>query len=112
MSNWFLEGSEGWDDEYQEELVAHEVGHMYGLWDEYAGGAVNPDTGLVNTGGLMHTLDNAPTLDYYYDDMLSWYEDNVEEESTDPSTSVPESGTLALASIGLIGMLVGCRRRT
>ena len=65
MLTWYTVGVGGWGDSYQEEVAAHEYGHMLSVWDEYAGGAVNPITGLINTGGLMHTL-NGPTLDYYY----------------------------------------------
>lgn len=73
MLNWNTEGANGWGDAFQEEIIAHEAGHMFGQWDEYSGGAVDPITGLINTNGLMHRLDRG-TLDYYYDDFFSWYD--------------------------------------
>ena len=54
MRSWYTVGASGWGDTYQEKVAAHELGHMIGLWDEYAGGAVDPLTALINMGGLMH----------------------------------------------------------
>ncbi|MCF6251693.1 MAG: hypothetical protein L3J75_10575 [Methylococcaceae bacterium] len=101
MTNWYTVGASGWGDAYQEEVVAHEAGHMFGLWDEYVGGAVDPISGTINTGGLMHTL-NGPTLDYYYDDMLNWYHANL--------TTVPVPASIWLFCSGLIG-LFGMKKR-
>ncbi|HNS55460.1 MAG TPA: PEP-CTERM sorting domain-containing protein, partial [Smithellaceae bacterium] len=76
MLNWYTIGAGGWGDAYQEEVAAHEYGHMIGEWDEYSGGAVDPVTKLINTGGIMHTL-NGGTLDYYYKDFLAWYDNKL-----------------------------------
>jgi len=35
MTTWNTMDANGWGDEYQEAIVAHEAGHMFGLWDEY-----------------------------------------------------------------------------
>lgn len=94
MSAWNTEDANGWGDAYQEEVVAHEAGHMFGLWDEYAGGAVDPVTGLINTGGLMETL-NGDTLDPYYDEMLTWYKNLA---------PVPVPAAIWLFGCGLIGL--------
>lgn len=97
MLHWYTVGAAGWGDEYQEEVAAHEYGHMIALWDEYAGGAVDPLTGLIDTGGLMATLDG-PTLDYYYDAFLTWYEERRAPFVTEPSSILLiGAGTLALA---------------
>ena len=50
MTTWNILDANGWGDEYQEAIVAHEAGHMFGLWDEYPGGTVDPITLLINTG--------------------------------------------------------------
>lgn len=41
-TTWYLETE--WDDAYQGLIAAHEFGHMLGLYDEYLGGAVDPDS--------------------------------------------------------------------
>ncbi len=102
MLNWYTEDANGWGDAYQEEIIAHEAGHMFGLWDEYAGGAIDPISGLINTGGLMHTL-NGNTLDYYYDDMLNWHTEVM---------PVPEPAIVWLIVPGLIGLVGVARRKT
>ncbi len=53
MNNWYLV-SEGWPHEYHDETAAHEAGHMFGLPDEYAGGATFDH--FVTTGTLMSDL--------------------------------------------------------
>jgi len=136
MLNWYTIGAGGWGDAYQEEVAAHEYGHMIGEWDEYSGGAVNPTTQLINTGGIMCTL-NGITLDYYYTPFLSWYNNKLKSVPVvDPVTEVSaassveevrvkpakvkkvkparaplyEPSALLLLALGLIG-LWGSRRR-
>jgi hypothetical protein len=101
MLTWYTAGAGGWGDSYQEEVAAHEYGHMISMWDEYAGGAVNPISRLINTGGLMATL-SGPTLDYYYVPFFDWYENKL--------SSIPEPSTLLLLGSGLLG-LIGFRRK-
>ena len=101
MLTWYTVGAGGWGDRYQEAVAAHEYGHMISMWDEYAGGGVNPNTTLIGTGGLMDILDG-PTLDYYYDLFLKRYENKL--------ASVPESASMLLLGSGLIG-LIAFRRK-
>jgi hypothetical protein len=97
LSHWYTIGASGWGDAYQEEEAAHEFGHMLSMWDEYAGGAVNPEN-LINTGGIMHTL-NGPTLDYYYDPFLNWYQDKLPSlGDTNADGLVDDADALILAS--------------
>jgi hypothetical protein len=76
--------------------AAHEFGHMLGLYDEYAGGAVDPITRLIGTRGLME-MTAGPTLDAYYAPFLTWY------DAHRPAT-VPEPATFGLLTVGLAGL--------
>ena len=49
MNNWYTENPSGWPQDKQDEAAAHEAGHMFGSFDEYAGGAVNPDGSYPDT---------------------------------------------------------------
>lgn len=102
LLHWYTIGAGGWGDAYQEEVATHEYGHMIGLYDEYAGGILDPNTHFINTGGLMHTL-NGPTLDYYYAPFLGWYETKLGQ--------IPEPSTLLLVSSALLIMIWGVRRK-
>lgn len=80
-------------------LAAHELGHQLGLFDEYSGGAVDPDhPERLNSGGLMWNYPNngaGVTLDYYYDDFLGWYQLNV----------VPEPSSSFLFAVGGLALI-------
>lgn len=62
LTNWYTENPSGWSQDKQDEAAAHEVGHMFGNYDEYAAGAVNPDGSYTNVydslmgSGLTQTL--------------------------------------------------------
>jgi hypothetical protein len=103
MSSWYTQGAGGWGDAYQEKCAAHEFGHMLSMYDEYSGGALDPVTHRMNTGGLMETL-NGGTLNYYYDPFLTWYQAKL--------ASVPEPGSLCLLLVGgLFGVALFRRKR-
>lgn len=53
MLNWYTDEA-GWPDSAEDEIAAHEVGHMFGLFDEYSGGATYG--GYTTTGTLMSDL--------------------------------------------------------
>ena len=94
-SHWYTSGP--WGDSYQEEVAAHEVGHFLGNYDEYESAwYIDPATGLVNTGGLMHTLRGDP-LDYYYDDILEWF-----DNKTIITSSVPVPASIWLLMSGVV----------
>ncbi len=99
MRNWYTNRNSGWSDAFQEKFAAHEVGHMLGLWDEYSGGAVDPISGLINTGGLMHTL-RAEPLNHYYDNFIAWYDEKID----DALSSVPLPPSVWLFISALIGL--------
>ncbi len=84
MTNWFLDESAGWGNEYHDEIAAHEFGHMLGLYDEYEGGAVNPDIDQnIFTDSLMADL--KPTQPRHYADILQLL---INETSRDLSLAV------------------------
>ncbi len=96
LSTWPIE--QNWGPTHYGAFAAHELGHQLGLFDEYSGGAVDLDhSERLNSGGLMHTLDGG-TLDYYYDDFLSWHTLNV----------VPEPSSFFL--LGYAGIALVLRR--
>lgn len=68
MLNWYTESA--WGAEYQDEIAAHEAGHMLGLYDEYEGGALDPDTLFTTTNSLMADL--GPTRRWHYEQILEW----------------------------------------
>jgi hypothetical protein len=69
MTNWYPDHPGGWDNSYHDEIAAHEFGHMLGLYDEYAGGAVNPNINPnVFTNSIMADL--GPTQIYHYEQIL------------------------------------------
>lgn len=70
MSNWYTEID--WGAQYQDEIAAHEAGHMLGLYDEYNGGGLDPDTLFTTTNSLMADL--GPTRNWHYEQILEWLE--------------------------------------
>ena len=63
MTNWY-QTPLGWGDAYHDESAAHEVGHMLGAFDEYAGGATYG--GYTTTGTLMSDLSFAGFQNYFW----------------------------------------------
>ncbi len=55
-------------------VAAHEFGHMLGVYDEYKGGALSPETNLVDTTSIM-TSNPQKGLVYarHYLDILDWF---------------------------------------
>ena len=70
MLNWYTETN--WGAEYQDEIAAHEAGHMLGLYDEYSGGALDPNTQFTTTNSIMADL--GPPRTWHYDQILEWLE--------------------------------------
>lgn len=62
MLNWHLDTA--WGPSYQDELAAHEYGHMLGAFDEYAGAATYQ--GQTTTGTLMSDLTPTITSNYLH----------------------------------------------
>ena len=64
MTNWYLTNPSGWPNDMHDEIAAHEVGHMFGNFDEYAGGATFG--GFTTTGTLMSDLTLASFENYFW----------------------------------------------
>ena len=96
MTNW---------NRYDTKLVAHEIGHMFGLFDTYADGAVDPITGRINTRELMGNLSYG-TWDYYYDPWDEWLDGKMALTLPTPVNAVPIPGSflLLLSGIGLVAI--------
>jgi serralysin len=62
MTTWYL--TTEWGEAYRDEFAAHEVGHMLGAFDEYAGGATYG--GYTTTGTLMSDLTLAGFANYFW----------------------------------------------
>jgi hypothetical protein len=79
MTNWYLDRPGGWDNSYHDEIAAHEFGHMLGLYDEYKGGAVNPDISPnIFTNSIMADL--GPAQARHYEDILWLLENEVSRD--------------------------------
>jgi len=123
MLEWYTRSS--WGDAYLDEIAAHEAGHMFALYDEYAGGAVNPATGFTATNALMGDL--GAVHKRYYEDILAWAEGELDRDFSltaanappapqDPRIvgyydPIPEPATLTALLLGSLAVLRKRRKR-
>jgi len=59
--------------------IAHEFGHLLGLYDEYPGGAVDPATSLIDATSIMGAYPgpNARPYPRHYEAIRRWAEDHI-----------------------------------
>jgi hypothetical protein len=73
MTNWYTDRPAGWSNDWQDEIAAHEAGHMLGLYDEYLGGAVDPATNLIDDTAIMGP-NVEQVYERYFTQILNWAE--------------------------------------
>jgi len=104
MNTWYT--TSAWGNAYNGAYVAHEVGHMFSLFDEYPGGAVNPSNPIYDNGSIMGSL-AAQAKERHYEPFLNWLQQNVSDRDLiigpyDPTWEIPEPATLILLSLGIL----------
>lgn len=89
MTNWYLSNPGGWSNDMHDEIAAHEAGHMFGNFDEYAGGATYQ--GFTSTGTIMSDLTLAGFQNYF------WTQEHYTEQfgTTSLTTQMGINGTSA-----------------
>ncbi len=86
MTNWYTTDPGGWSNDYQDEVAAHEFGHMLGLYDEYTGGAVSPE-GLIDHNSLMGA-DMDIVRERYFFQVEQWAENITGREMSLVNTTI------------------------
>jgi hypothetical protein len=98
MLNWYT--TTEWGSQYNGPYVAHEVGHMFSLYDEYSGGAVNPSNPLIDYTSIMGSL-AGDIKERHYDPFLNWLQGKAPDRELvlgeyDPTWKIPEPATILL----------------
>jgi len=122
MTNWYTDNPSGWPNNYHDEIAAHEFGHMFGLYDEYIGGAVNPLTGLIRPDSIMGQNLTTPHTDHYTDltgwlslnsgISLSLVTDSGDHYYNISSVPEPETYAMLMAGLGLLGFMARRRKES
>ena len=104
MVYWFT--TSDWGEAYNGAFAAHEVGHMFSLFDEYDGGALDPTDPIVDTSSIMGSLDGV-AYERHYLPFLNWLQTAADDETLylgeyDPDWKIPEPCTLLLFGFGLL----------
>ena len=98
-----------WFQSFTAPIMAHEFGHMLGLFDEYVGGSVDkyPNPTLSSEGlmGLGALNANPEMLPRYYQQYLD-YMATLNPGHNFTLTAVPEPSALLLLASGVFGLLV------
>ena len=92
------------------DVAAHEFGHLLGLYDEYNGGALNPEN-LIDSTSIMGS--GRIAKERHFTQFTDWISGNTnlggislvdDQGDHHYSVSVPEPSTLAIFVLGMIGL--------
>jgi hypothetical protein len=98
MLNWYT--TTEWGEQYNGNYVAHEVGHMFSLYDEYSSGATNPSNPIIDSTSIMGSL-SGDIRERHYDPFLDWLAGMAPDRELfigeyDPTWKIPEPATILL----------------
>ena len=90
LTNWYTQNPSGWTQDKQDEAAAHEAGHMFGSYDEFIGGAVNPDGSYANTpDSVMGSLLTQTLYERNYQFIADWASGKAPDQYFAVSNSLP-----------------------
>lgn len=103
MLNWYT--SSDWGPSYDDQIAAHEFGHMFGLFDEYNGGATY--SGTTYTDGLMANLSESGYDRYFW--TTEWFAEIFSGSALDLVLGTRlTAGANTHAGTGLADAVIGC----
>ncbi len=79
MLNWVTGSPSGWGAANQGRVAAHEIGHMLGLYDEYATGRLDPNNPIVDDNSIMGSRLGMPEQ-RHYETFLNWIEGRTQRD--------------------------------
>ena len=115
MLHWYTTCD--WGEAYNGKFAAHETGHMFSLYDEYTGGAVNPVDPVIDYTSIMGDL-RGVAYERHYQPFLDWLEPAADGRLLylavyDPdwiNPVIPEPAAICLLAFGCL-IIMSKRRK-